>query len=118
MTKCDCQEYQVDFSEGELNATNYYIGNFKKLPRRESWDLLAPVYYEAVKGLYLYSHHPQGLVWIISPDFVTSPLRAVSQQAPSCPDTPDLVWEAYNFTTESGQQMYVKEKSFTINCKW
>ena len=119
---CPCNEYSVEydvkiFGDSVPEAVEYYSGTFKKLDRSEWFDLLAPLYYDKVKQLYLFSHHPQGLVWQISSSLVTTPVRALTTN-PSCPDTKGLTWEWYNSTTKQGQQIYVKDTSIQLNCKW
>ena len=45
----------------------YLSGVFEKEVREEArHGLLAPLYVDREKGLMLFSHHPQGLVWQVS----------------------------------------------------
>ena len=106
-----------DSSDPVPDAVKYYSGTFKKLDKEESFDLLAPVYYDSVKQLYLFSHHPQGLVWQISSTLVATPVRAVAKTT-SCPDSRELTWEWYNTTTKAAQQIYVREESIKLKCLW
>ena len=36
---------------------------YSRVPAEDSYGLLAPLYLMEEKGLYLFSHHPEGLVW-------------------------------------------------------
>ena len=119
VVQCPCNEYSVEYDSADPvpEAVEYYSGNFKKLDRSESFDLLAPLYYDSVKQLYLFSHHPQGLVWQISSTLVATPVRAVAKTT-SCPDSRELTWEWYNTTTKAAQQIYVRDESIKLKCLW
>jgi len=120
VAKCACTEYQVEYDSSDSaapEAVQYYTASFKKL-EPPPYDFLAPVYYDQVKELYLFSHHPAGLLWQISPSFVTTPVRAISKTGPQCPDSREVKWEWYNSTTELGQQIYVQDDHIKIVCKW
>ena len=93
-------------------------GKYRKLSAEQSFSILAPVYYNSVKELFLFSHHPEGLVWQISTNFVTTPMRGVTTQSMTCPDSDKLRWELYNETTTSQKQIYIKEGGMKIRCNW
>ena len=38
-------------------------GRYSRVAAEDSYGLLAPLYLMEEKGLYLFSHHPEGLVW-------------------------------------------------------
>jgi len=119
VTTCSCTKYQVLYSEyqdGKVPlSVKYHSGVFTRMEPEDSFGLLAPIYQNVKKKLYLFSHHPAGLVWQISGSLSTTPLRAVTD-AKSCPDSQGLVWEWYNMTTKQGQQKYVKDDHIQVNC--
>jgi len=118
VVSCSCPEYEVINDSGEdTPVPQYYTGKFTKLDKSKSYDLLAPVYYDALKQLYLFSHHPEGLVWQISQNFITTPVRAVTTKSGTCPDDPDL-WEWYNVTTTQHQQIYVSDSNIKLKCNY
>jgi len=118
VTKCNCTKYEVTYDkEGEVpSQVKLHTGLFTLVDTSESFDLLAPLYQNIHKNLYLFSHHPEGLVWQVSQSLTTTPLRAVTGTK-SCPDTPGLVWEWYNGTTRQGQQVYVKDEQVAVKCR-
>jgi len=120
VTKCNCAKYQVLYSEYQDGKVplpvKYHTGLFTRMDPEESFGLLAPLYQNVEKKLYLFSHHPAGLVWQISSSLSTTPLRAVTSSAKSCPDSEGMVWEWYNITTKLGQQLYVKDDHIQIKC--
>ena len=118
VVNCSCPEYQVSTDDSASEIGQYYTGKFRRLSRDEAYSILAPVYYDPVKQLYLFSHHPEGLVWQISQNFVTTPVRAVTQDSLTCPDSEKLSWEYYNGTKTDYQQVYVKEETMKIKCNW
>lgn len=59
VVSCACPEYEVTHGEAASDVVQYYSGKFRKLEAAASYGLLAPVYYDAVKQLYLFSHHPE-----------------------------------------------------------
>jgi len=119
VTECKCGTYQVSYSqyvEGEVpRQVKFHTGVFTRMEKSESFGLLAPIYQNIEKKLYLFSHHPEGLVWQISQTLTTTPLRAVTA-GKSCPDTKGLAWEWYNTTTKLGQQLYVKDEHIQVRC--
>eukprot|EP00092_Neocalanus_flemingeri_P026458 GFUD01028679.1.p1 GENE.GFUD01028679.1~~GFUD01028679.1.p1 ORF type:complete len:473 (-),score=118.91 GFUD01028679.1:9-1427(-) len=121
VTKCRCTKYEVLYSayeDGEVPLqVKFHTGLFTRMDRSESFDLLAPIYQNVEKKLYLFSHHPEGLVWQISQSLTTTPVRAVTT-VQSCPDSQGLVWEWYNMTTSQGQQVYVKDQHLVVKCKY
>jgi len=120
VTECKCAKYEVlhtSYEDGEVpKQVKFHIGVFNKMEQSESFGLLAPIYQNVEKKLFLFSHHPEGLVWQISQSLTTTPVRAVAQ-VKSCPDSPGLVWEWYNMTTKLGQQLYVKDDHLLVKCK-
>ena len=65
------------YTEGTVpDQISYLMGTFKKTVSTE-FGLLAPLYYEKAKDLYLFSHHPQGKVWQVSSKLSTTPMRVV-----------------------------------------
>ena len=92
--------------------------------------LLAPLYYDKSKQLYLFSHHPQGLVWQVSTKLSTTPMRGIlnvvsssddnsdvlDDDTKSCPDNDLMHWEWFNSTTSQGQQLYVKDDHIQVKC--
>ena len=92
------------------------MGIFELTDSKE-FGLLAPLYYEKSKDLYLFSHHPQGKVWQVSSKLSTTPMRVVFEKDMSCPDSSDTVtWEWFNTTTPEGQQIYVKDDHIKVKC--
>jgi len=118
VVSCSCPEYQVVQDEDVPDVVKYYAGRFKKLDKSKSHDLLAPVYYDSLKQLYLFSHHPEGLVWQISQNFVTTPVRAVTKSSGLCPDDSSLQWEWYNTTTKTTKQIYIKDDRIKLKCNY
>ena len=97
------------------------VGKYRKLSPEQSFSILAPVYYNSVKELFLFSHHPEGLVWQISGNFVTTPMRGLNRDtrdSMTCPDSDKLTWELYNETTTTQKQIYIKEEGLIVNCNW
>jgi len=119
VTKCECEKYKVTskHEDGDIpEQVKYHAGTFQRLTSSESFGLLAPLYYNVEKKLYLFSHHPEGLVWQISQSLTTTPMRAVTTTTNSCPDSTGLVWEWYNMTTKLAQQIYVKDEKVEVVC--
>lgn len=116
---CDCENYKVyhlTYVNGTVpSAVEYLTGNFTKIIGRE-YGLLAPLYYDHVKDLYLFSHHPRGRVWQVSTKLSTTPLRGIFSEDDSCPDSANIEWEWFNTTTAAGQQLYVKDKNVVVKC--
>jgi len=117
---CTCTKYKVYhtvYQNGTVpKAVDYLSGTFVKVEdKKDTFGLLAPLYRDLVKNLYLFSHHPQGLVWQVSQKLTTTPLRGVFT-SPSCPDSQDITWEWYNMTTPMGQQLYVSDNHIKVKC--
>ena len=92
------------------------MGIYEKIDEKEV-GLLAPLYFEKHKNLYLFSHHPQGKVWQVSSKLSTTPMRVVFENDMSCPDSSKTVtWEWFNTTTPEGQQIYVKDDHIKVKC--
>ena len=85
--------------------------------------------FDKSKQLYLFSHHPKGLVWQVSTKLSTTPMRgvlkgvdsedsdaSVDESAESCPDNDFIKWEWFNSTTSQGQQLYVKDEHIQVKC--
>ncbi len=120
MVECTCQAYKLFhlvYKDGEApDAVSHLMGIYKKINAND-FGLLAPLYYEKSKDLYLFSHHPQGKVWQISSKLSTTPMRVVFDGDMSCPDSSnDVTWEWYNTTTPEGQQIYVEDENIKIKC--
>ena len=133
--KCGCKQYKVyhtvyDENQGKVpDAVGYLSGNFEKMDEKEM-GLLAPLYFDKSKQLYLFSHHPKGLVWQVSTKLSTTPMRGIldgvsgedgeasqiSEEAKSCPDNDLIRWEWFNSTTAQGQQLYVKDEHIQVKC--
>ena len=118
--ECTCQAYKVFhlvYQEGSVpDAVSYLMGTFKKTDSKE-FGLLAPLYYEKSKDLFLFSHHPQGKVWQVSSKLSTTPMRVVMKSDMSCPDSSNEVsWEWFNTTTAEGQQIYIKDEHIKVKC--
>jgi len=129
---CGCKKYKVYhtvYNEGEVpDAVGYLSGNFERIDEKEM-GLLAPLYFDKSKQLYLFSHHPKGLVWQVSTKLSTTPMRgvlngidsddndaSVDESAESCPDNDFIKWEWFNSTTSQGQQLYVKDEHIQVKC--
>ena len=98
------------------DAVSYLMGIFKKTESKD-FGLLAPLYYEKSKDLYLFSHHPQGKVWQVSSKLSTTPMRVVFDSDMSCPDSSnEVTWEWFNTTTAEGQQIYIKDEHIKVKC--
>ncbi len=101
------------------SAVEYLTGTFERVDEK-SYGLLAPLYVDRKKGLYLFSHHPQGRVWQVSTKLSTTPLRGVFSDDGSCPDSrvggSKLKWEWFNTTTPEGQQLYVSDPHIVVKC--
>ena len=119
VTQCGCKTYEVthsEYADGKVpRQVEYHTGLFSRVDKSDSYGLLAPLYQNMEKKLYLFSHHPEGLVWQISQSLTTTPLRAVTRDM-ACPDSEGLVWEWYNTTTKLGQQLYVQDQNIQIRC--
>jgi len=117
--ECKCSQYTVLYSSQATNNSlvKYHQGHYTLLDSEDSYSLLSPVYYNTVKQLYLFSHHPAGLVWTLSASMTVSPIRGVGPPG-SCPDASGLAWEWYSSTGEQGQQVYTRDthKEITVTC--
>ena len=117
---CDCQQYKVYNLVYPGNGTapaavKYLTGNYTRIDERK-YGLLAPLYFEPEKNLYLFSHHPRGRVWQVSTKLSTTPLRGIFPDDDSCPDTGHITWEWFNTTTPQGQQLYIQDQFIKIKC--
>ena len=103
------------------SAVDYLTGTFTRIDEK-AYGLLAPLYLNQKKGLFLFSHHPRGRVWQVSTKLSTTPLRGVFDlRAGACPDSdgPDggsVQWEWFNTTTPEGQQLYVRDSHVRVKC--
>jgi len=88
---------------------------YSRVPAEDSYGLLAPLYLMEEKGLYLFSHHPEGLVWQVSHYLSTSPLRGVSKE-PACPESKEILWQWFNVTQANGAQQYVDDNRIMVTC--
>lgn len=117
---CKCRKYKlfnlVYHNDTVPDAVTLFLGTFERINEKEV-GLLAPLYFDKVKQLFLFSHHPQGKVWQVSTKLSTTPVRAVFPGNSACPDSkPDVTWEWFNTTTTEGQQLYVKDTHIRIKC--
>ena len=82
--------------------------------------LMAPLYVNAEKDLYLFSHHPMGLVWQVSTKLSMTPLRGIfddaSKVGQACPDKESIRWQWFNSTTPNGQQIYIEDDNIHVKC--
>jgi len=120
---CDCDTYKVFhtvYEDGSPppDAVTYMMGEFDKI-NQNSMGLMAPLYFNREKDLYLFSHHPKGMVWQVSTKLSSTPLRGVNDMDSSgsrCPDDSRTRWEWFNSTSAQGQQIYVKDTHIQIKC--
>lgn len=117
---CSCAKYKVYHTVYHNTSVpkpvEYLSGVFTRVnDPAHTHGLLAPLYRDGEKELFLFSHHPLGRVWQISQKLTTTPLRGVFSRA-ACPDSEDVVWEWYNMTTPLGQQLYVKDIHIKVKC--
>ena len=130
---CACKKYKVYhtvYTDGKVpDAVGYLSGNFEKMDEKEM-GFLAPLYYDKSKQLYLFSHHPKGLVWQVSTKLSTTPMRGIldgvsdekgdlskdDEDLSSCPDNDSIKWEWFNSTTSQGQQLYIKDEHIQVKC--
>ena len=127
---CSCKKYKVYhtvYNEGKIpDAVGYLSGDFEKTDGKEM-GLLAPLYFDKSKQLYLFSHHPKGLVWQVSTKLSTTPMRGIldsvynageneeyDNDTKYCPDNDLIQWEWFNSTTPEGQQLYVKDEHIQV----
>jgi len=121
---CGCKRYKVfnlAYEDGKVpEAVSYLAGEFEiDTEQQNSKGLMAPLYFNKEKDLYLFSHHPKGLVWQVSTKLSMTPLRGIqnaSEKPKACPDSNTLTWEWFNSTTSQGQQIYVKDDHIQIKC--
>ena len=120
--ECKCDTYKVFhtvYEDGEApSAVTYMMGEFDKIDQN-AVGLMAPLYFNREKDLYLFSHHPKGLVWQVSTKLSTTPLRGISLDKDSqtaCPDTDQIRWEWFNTTTPQGQQLYIEDSHIQVKC--
>jgi len=129
---CNCKQYEIGLkprrvpvgqpgqrgnhtrSPGE-KYMEYLVGKYSRVPAEDSYGLLAPLYLMEEKGLYLFSHHPEGLVWQVSHYLTTSPMRGVSTE-PACPESKEISWQWFNVTRADGAQQYVDDSRIMVTC--
>ena len=111
--------YTLLYNGTTPDQVSYLMGNFTKIDPL-GYGLLAPLYHEKSKDLYLFSHHPQGKVWQVSSKLFTTPMRVVFDKDMSCPDSTNpsgsTTWEWFNTTTAEGQQIYIKDHHIKVKC--
>ena len=123
---CACQTYKVyhtTYADGKVpDPVGYLSGIFDKINEKDV-GLLAPLFFDKSKQLYLFSHHPKGLVWQVSTKLSTTPMRGVldvsgdgDESITSCPDNDNIKWEWFNSTTSQGQQLYIKDDHIQVKC--
>jgi len=121
IAKCTCSSYKVYhtvYSNGTVpTQVEYFTGVYKKVTNPDdNFGLLAPLYINMEKNLYLFSHHLAGKVWQMSDKMTTTPMRGVFDATPACPDHQNITWEWYNTTTATGQQLYVPDQHIQVKC--
>merc|ERR1711915_730889 len=121
VAKCACTQYKVYntvYNNGTVpKQVEYFTGIYSKEENPDNtMGLLAPLYINQEKNLYLFSHHHAGKVWQMSDKMTTTPVRGVFQTTPSCPDSDNITWEWYNVTTPTGQQLYVPDEHIKVKC--
>lgn len=121
---CECKRYKVFntvYENGTVpEAVSYLTGEYE-MGDANSKGLMAPLYFSKAKDLYMFSHHPKGLVWQVSTKLSMTPLRGVLNVTESglkeaCPDTESLKWEWFKETTDKGQQIYVPDDNIHVKC--
>jgi len=121
---CGCRKYKVFntvYADGEKvpDAVSYLQGEYV-LDDSNSKGLMAPLYFNKERDLYLFSHHPKGMVWQVSTKLSMTPLRGVhnmtEDKPEACPDEEGLKWEWFNSTTSQGQQIYVEDDHIQVKC--
>ena len=122
------QVFNLAYEDGKVpEAVSYLTGEFElDTEQQNSKGLMAPLYFNKEKDLYLFSHHPKGLVWQVSTKLSMTPLRGIhlgirdstwaSEKPKACPDSNTLTWEWFNSTTSQGQQIYVKDDHIHVKC--
>ena len=66
--------FNTVYTDGKVpDAVNYLTGTFGRSNDTDT-GLLAPLYFDNSKQLYLFSHHPRGKVWQVSTKLSTTPL--------------------------------------------
>jgi len=123
---CSCKKYQVSNAHYSKDGTAANLMNLTgeyQLTDGQSHGLLAPLYYNSVRNTYLYSHHPQGLVWQIwSSIGERSKLRGVFSvlhfdiKKEACPDEGRLKWEWEYFRGKNNQQNFVQDLDIYVKC--
>ena len=103
------------------NAINYLVGEYAlDVSQGNDKGLMAPLYVNAEKDLYLFSHHPMGLVWQVSTKLSMTPLRGIfddaSKVGQACPDKESIRWQWFNSTTPNGQQVYIEDDNIHVKC--
>merc|ERR1712029_870443 len=104
----------MGYADGEKvpDAVSYLQGEYV-LDDRNSKGLMAPLYFNKERDLYLFSHHPMGLVWQVSTKLSMTPLRGIfddaSKVGQACPDKESIRWQWFNSTTPNGQQVYIED---------
>ena len=110
------------------NATQVDLsGAYERLeePKRQSLGLLAPVYFNSAKSLYLYSHHYNGMVWEISSDILVTSntsdhLMGVdypgSRLSHACPNNPTIIWQWIHEGAGTNPNTYNIDPKVHVKC--
>ena len=117
--RCTCSQYKVYHTVYHNTSVpkqvEYLSGLYTKVDNSEdTMGLLAPLYKEEKRSLYLFSHHPEGKVWQISGKLSTTPIRGVFS-SPACPHSENIAWELYN-KTRRGKQQFIKDQHIQVKC--
>ena len=121
---CPCNEYSVEYDSDDPvpEAVEYYSGSFKKLDRSESFDLLAPLYYDSVKQLYLFSHHPKGKVWFLGSSTDSWSMRINKLASGEDHDCPlkwkeEEAWEYLQSKSKNDEkEVWLRDTNVEIEC--
>ena len=115
--RCTCSQYKVYHNISVPKQVEYLSGLYRKVESSEdTMGLLAPLYKEERRSLFLFSHHPEGKVWQISGKLSTTPIRGVFS-SPACPDSENITWELYN-KTRRGKQQCIKDQHIQVKWIW
>ena len=118
--RCTCSQYKVYHTVYQNTSVpkqvEYLSGHYRKVENSEdTYGILAPLYKEETRNLFLFSYHPEGRVWQISQKMTTTPIRGVFS-SPACPDSETITWELYNKTTKRGKQQFIKDPNIQVKC--
>ena len=115
--------------ETSENATQVDLsGAYEKLELElQNFGLLAPVYFNSAKSLYLYSHHHNGMVWEISTDILVPSntsdhlvgvayAETQSRLSHACPDNPTIIWHWIHEGAGTNPYTYSIDPDVHVKC--